>query len=104
MVPGAELSDGGGILGVLARLSPSLRNLELAYNDFTGAALGRGVLEQLLFVGDGDNGRRVGLRRPVLCGNKIEELHGLRELARVVFDAGADMANTRPWTSAGSGC
>ena len=53
------------------------------------------MLEQLLFVGDGDNGRRVGLRRLVLCGNKIEELHGLRELARVVFGAGADMANTK---------
>lgn len=95
VVPGAELSDAGGTLGVLARLFPSLRNLELAYNDFTGAALGRGVLEQLLFVGDGNNGRRVGLRRLVLCGNKIEELDGLRELARAVFGAGADMANTK---------
>ena len=103
VVPGAELSDAGGTLGVLARLFPSLRNLELAYNDYTGAALGRGVLEQLLFVGDGDNGRRVGLRRLVLCGNNIEELHGVRELARVVFGAGAEMANIRPWTSAGSG-
>jgi Leucine-rich repeat (LRR) protein len=94
-VPGAELADAGGTLGVLARLFPSLRNLELAYNNFTGAALGRGVLEQLLFVGDGDNGRRMGLRRLVLCGNKIEELHGLRELAQVVFGAGADVANTK---------
>ena len=95
VVPGAELADAGGTLGVLARLFPSLRNLELAYNNFTGAALGRGVLEQLLFVGDGDNGRRVGLRRLVLCGNKIEELHGLRELAQVVFGAGANVANTK---------
>ena len=109
VVPGAELSDAGGTLGVLARLFPSLRNLELAYNDFTGAALGRGVLEQLLFVGDGDNGRRVGLRRLVLCGNKIEELHGLRELARVVFGADADVANNKAvdlcgkWTAGGAG-
>ena len=97
VVPGAELSDAGGTLGVLARLFPSLRNLELAYNDFTGAALGRGVLEQLLFVGDGDGdgGRRVGLRRLVLCGNRIEELHGLRELAQAVFGAGADIANNK---------
>ena len=94
VVPGAEFADADGTLGVLARLFPSLRNLELAYNNFTGAALGRGVLEQLLFVGDGDNGRRVGLRRLALCGNKIEELHGLRELAQVVFGAGADVANT----------
>jgi hypothetical protein len=95
VVPGAELADAGGTLGVLAQLFPSLRNLELAYNNFTGAALGRGVLEQLLFVGDGDNGRRVGLRRLVLCGNRIEELHGLRELAQVVFGAGADVVNTK---------
>jgi Leucine-rich repeat (LRR) protein len=36
----------------------------------------------------------VGLRRLVLCGNRIEELHGLRELAQVVFGAGADVADT----------
>ena len=95
VVPGAELADADGTLGVFARLFPSLRNLELAYNNFTGAALGRGVLEQLLFAGDGDNGRHVGLRRLVLCGNRIEELHGLRELAQVVFGAGADAANTK---------
>lgn len=95
VVPGAELADAGGTLGVLARLFPSLRNLELAYNNFTGAALGRGVLEQLLFVGDGDNGRHVGLRRLVLCGNRIEELNGLRELAQEVFGAGADVGNTK---------
>jgi hypothetical protein len=95
VVPGAELADAGGTLGMLARLFPSLRNLELRYNNFTGAALGRGVLERLLFVGDGDNGGRVGLRRLVLCGNRIEELHGLRELAQVVFGAGGDVANTK---------
>ena len=95
VVPGAELTDAGGTLGVLARLFPTLRNLELAYNNFTGAALGRGVLEQLLFVGDGDNGRRLGLRRLVVCGNRIEELHGLRELAQVVFGASADVVNAK---------
>lgn len=95
VIPGAELANAGGTLGVLARLFPSLRNLELAYNDFTGAALGRGVLEELLFVSDGDNGRRVGLRRLVLCGNRIEELHGLRELAQVVFGAAVNVANVK---------
>ena len=92
VVPGVEAADEGGTLGVLARLFPGLRNLELAYNNFTGTAVGRGVLEQLLFVDD--NVGRVGLRRLVLCGNRIEELHGLRELAQVVFGAGADVANT----------
>jgi hypothetical protein len=92
VVPGVEAADVGGTLGVLARLFPGLRNLELAYNDFTGAAVGRGVLEQLLFVDD--NVGRVGLRRLVLCGNRIEELHGLRELAQVVFGASADVADT----------
>jgi hypothetical protein len=92
VVPGVEAADEGGTLGVLARLFPGLRNLELAYNNFTGAAVGRGVLEQLLFVDD--NVGRVGLRRLVLCGNRIEELHGLRELAQVVFGAGTDVANT----------
>lgn len=84
-IPGASIADGGP-LGVLAQLFPSLRNLELGYNNFTGALLARGVLEQLFFAGkDG----RAGLRRLGLCGNKIEELHGLRELARVVFGADA---------------
>jgi len=41
-----------------------------------------------LFVGEG-NGTppRAGLRRLGLCGNKIRELDGLRELARAVFGA-----------------
>jgi len=95
VVPGAEAADAGGTLGVLARLFPAMRNLELAYNDFTGAALGRGVLEQLLFVGDGDSSGRAGLRRLVLCGNRIEELHGLRELAQAVFGAGADVGKLK---------
>lgn len=97
-VPGAE---GGGTLRVLARLFPSLRNLELAYNDLTGAALARETLEQLMFAGEvgGDGPRRAGLRRLCLCGNKIGELEGLRELARAVFGAeeGEDERRKR-WT------
>ena len=85
-VPGAGATD-GGTLGLLAQLFPSLRNLELAYNNLTGAAVARGVLEQILFAGDGG---RVGLRRLGLCGNRIEELDGLRELAQLF---GADTAN-----------
>ena len=99
-VPGAE----GGTLRVLARLFPSLRNLELAYNDLTGAALARETLEVLLFANseddDDDAPRRAGLRRLCLCGNKIGELEGLRELARAVFgagDAGEDGRRKR-WT------
>lgn len=84
-IPGASIAD-GGVLGVLAQLFPGLRNLELGYNDLTGALVARGVLEQLFFAGKGG---RSGLRRLGLRGNKIEELHGLRELARVVFGADA---------------
>jgi hypothetical protein len=86
-IPGARTANGGA-LGLLAQLFPSLRSLELGYNDFTGALVARGVLEQLLFAGKGG---RPGLRRLGLCGNRIEELHGLRELARAVF--GADAAS-----------
>jgi hypothetical protein len=96
-VPGAE----GGTLRVLARLFPSLRNLELAYNDLTGAALACETLEELMFAGEagGDGPRRAGLRRLCLCGNKIVELEGLRELARSVFgaDDGEDERRKR-WT------
>jgi Leucine-rich repeat (LRR) protein len=81
-VPGADSAEGGTIC-VLLQLFPSLRNLELAYNNLTGAAVTREVLEQLSFMG---NGARAGLRRLGLCGNKIEELNGLRELAQVVFN------------------
>ncbi|KAH9957152.1 hypothetical protein BC827DRAFT_1138435 [Russula dissimulans] len=80
-VPGAEATD-GGTLGVLAQLFPGLRNLELAYNNLTGAVMAREVLEKLLFT-DGEG--RVGLRRLGLCGNKIEDLDGLRDLAQLVF-------------------
>ncbi|KAI0298049.1 hypothetical protein B0F90DRAFT_1735930 [Multifurca ochricompacta] len=86
-IPGAGPNE-GGTLGVLAQLFPSLRNLELAYNNLTGAKMARVALEQLLFVGD--DGRRAGLRRLGLCGNKIEVLDGLRELAQAVFGADAD--------------
>ncbi|KAH9999663.1 hypothetical protein BJV74DRAFT_823072 [Russula compacta] len=95
-VPGAGAAD-GGTLGLLARLFPSLRNLELAYNNLTGTAVARGVLEQLLFAGDGG---RVGLRRLGLCGNRIEQLDGLRELAQL-FGANAASANVelrKKWT------
>ena len=91
-VPGAE---NGGTLRVLARLFPSLRNLELAYNNLTGAALARETLEELLFAAESDGGaapRRAGLRRLCLCGNKIGELEGLRELAQAVFGAAAAAA------------
>ena len=84
-IPGASIAEGGP-LGVLAQLFPGLRNLELGYNDLTGALMTRGVLEQLFFAGKGG---RAGLRRLGLCGNKIEELYGLRELARVVFGVDA---------------
>ncbi|KAI9452457.1 L domain-like protein [Russula earlei] len=88
----------GGTLGVLAQLFPSLRNLELAYNNLTSAAVTRGVLEQLLFM---DDGGRVGLRRLGLCGNKIEELNGLCELAQLIFGVKAssyDVERRRRWT------
>ena len=84
-IPGADAAH-GGTLGVLVQLFPSLRNLELGYNNFTGALVERGMLERLLFAGKGG---RTGLRRLGLCGNRIEELHGLCELARVVFGAEA---------------
>ncbi|KAI0245986.1 hypothetical protein BJV78DRAFT_1258799 [Lactifluus subvellereus] len=96
-IPGARSADGGTIC-VLTQLFPSLRNLELAYNNLTGAAVTRGVLEELLFVG---NGGRAGLRRLGLCGNKMEELDGLRELAQAVFvtEAGdKDAGIRRGWT------
>ena len=99
-VPGAEAA-GGGTLRVLARLFPSLRNLELAYNNLTGAALARETLEQLLFAGesDGDGApRRAGLRRLCLCGNKIGELEGLRELAQAVFGAAEGDERSVRWT------
>ncbi|KAH9970631.1 hypothetical protein BGW80DRAFT_1329003 [Lactifluus volemus] len=96
-VPGAGSADGGTVY-VLTQLFPSLRNLELAYNNLTGAALTREVLEQLSFM---RNGARAGLRRLGLCGNKIEELNGLRELAQVVFneEGGDSVASMRSgWT------
>jgi len=97
VVTGVEVADGGP-LGVLAQLFPGLRNLELGYNNFTGAIIVRGVLERLFFMGDGG---RVGLRRLGVCGNKIEELHGLREIAEAVFGTHSvdeDGELRRKWT------
>jgi len=96
-IPGADTAH-GGTLGVLVQLFPSLRNLELGYNNFTGALVERGILERLLFAGKGG---RAGLRRLGLCGNRIEELHGLCELSRVVFGAEAaseDVELRTKWT------
>ena len=96
-IPCADGID-GSTLGVLARLFPGLRNLELGYNNFTGPLVARGVLEQLLFAREGG---RAGLRRLGLCGNRIEELNGLRELARVVFGAeatGEDVELRTKWS------
>ena len=97
VIPGADAAH-GGTLGVLVQLFPSLRNLELGYNNFTGALMERGMLERLLFAGKGGC---AGLRRLGLCGNRIEELHGLRELARVFFGAEAaseDVELRTKWT------
>jgi hypothetical protein len=95
-VTGAEAAE-GGTLRVLARLFPSLRNLELAYNDLTGAALTRETLELLLFAG-GEGVRRAGLRRLCVCGNKIGELDGLQELAQAVFGADGNDERRKRWT------
>ena len=98
-VPGAEAA-GGGMPRVFAQLFPSLRNLELTYNDLTGAALVRETLEQLLFASevDADGARRAGLRRLCLCGNKIGEIEGLRELALAVFRDGDGDERRKRWT------
>ena len=96
-VPGAGATD-GGTLGVLAQLFPGLRNLELGYNNLTGAVMARAVLEKLLFR---DDEGRVGLQRLGLCGNKIEGLAGLRDFAQLVFGTKAAndyVEHRRRWT------
>ncbi|KAI0706998.1 hypothetical protein C8Q76DRAFT_816931 [Earliella scabrosa] len=74
------------LLPLLAKLFPSVRNLNLSYNALTSAALSKEALAALVFADtDGDGvavewGRK-GLRQLHLRGNRLNELDGFQQIA-----------------------
>ncbi|KZV66330.1 hypothetical protein PENSPDRAFT_585458 [Peniophora sp. CONT] len=75
-------------LPLLARLFPTLRSLDLSYNNISSAALPSSTLSALVLA-DGSSGR-AGLRALRLRGNRLENLGGLAMLARTAFVDGAE--------------
>ncbi|KAJ7334701.1 hypothetical protein DFH08DRAFT_1019203 [Mycena albidolilacea] len=71
------------LLPLLTELFPSLRNLNLAYNTLTSAALSAPVLTALILSSPADASdtpARKGLKQLHLRGNRITDLDGLREV------------------------
>ncbi|KAF8131287.1 hypothetical protein K438DRAFT_1643160 [Mycena galopus ATCC 62051] len=72
------------LIPLLIELFPSLRNLNLAYNTLTSAALVAPVITALILAGDGEGSlerERKGLKQLHLRGNRITDLDGLRDIA-----------------------
>ncbi|KAJ6510500.1 hypothetical protein C8R45DRAFT_964310 [Mycena sanguinolenta] len=70
------------LLPLLTELFPSLRNLNLAYNTLTSAALSEPVLTALIMSSTGGGApERKGLRQLHLRGNRITDLDGFRDIA-----------------------
>lgn len=91
-VAGAGAGVGGeekrreDVLGLVARLFPSLRMLDLSYNDLVGDTLRADTLVRLLSSAPGEG--RAGVRQLRLRGNRIARLDGFVEVARTLFGAG----------------
>ncbi|KAJ7262741.1 hypothetical protein B0H12DRAFT_1209525 [Mycena haematopus] len=70
------------LLPLLTELFPSLRNLNLAYNTLTSAALSAPVITALILSSTGnDSPERKGLKQLHLRGNRITDLDGFRDIA-----------------------
>ncbi|KAI0315867.1 hypothetical protein OF83DRAFT_1084655 [Amylostereum chailletii] len=81
-------------LSTLSKLFPSLKVLDLSYNNLTSAATSSATLSSLVLSGPG----RAGLRHLRLRGNRLENLGGLQMLARTLFmGEGADEGR-KSWT------
>ncbi|KAI0043998.1 RNI-like protein [Auriscalpium vulgare] len=72
-------------LSLLAVLFPSLRTLDLTFNNLTAAALTKETFAKLVLARDG----RAGLKHLRLRGNRLANLDGLQELAVELFTGGA---------------
>ncbi|KAI0787291.1 hypothetical protein C8Q74DRAFT_1195878 [Fomes fomentarius] len=68
------------LLPLLAKLFPSVRNLNLSYNVLTSAAFTHDALSLLIFA-DENAGERKGLRQLHLRGNRINDLDGFQQIA-----------------------
>ncbi|KAJ7103474.1 hypothetical protein B0H15DRAFT_812381 [Mycena belliarum] len=80
-------SDMRPTLPLIAELFPSLRNLNMAYNTLTSAALTASVLSSMIFSSASADSapsgghERKGLRQLNLRGNRITNLDGFQEIA-----------------------
>ncbi|KAF7361332.1 hypothetical protein MSAN_01165800 [Mycena sanguinolenta] len=79
------------LIPLLTELFPSLRNLNLAYNTLTSAALSAPVLTALIMASTGNGApERKGLRQLHLRGNRITDLDGFRDIA-LLFKGNRDV-------------
>ncbi|KAJ6589021.1 hypothetical protein B0H19DRAFT_1102525 [Mycena capillaripes] len=78
-------SDTKPLLPLLTELFPSLRNLNLAYNTLTSAALTMPVLSALILsstsASDASSAERKGLKQLHLRGNRITDVDGFQGIA-----------------------
>lgn len=70
------------LLTLLARLFPSLRSLDLSYNNLTSAALTPEALSALILASPNDENKN-GLKHLRLKGNRLSELDGFQKIAEL---------------------
>lgn len=75
------------LVPTIARLFPSLKTLDLSYNNLTSAALTEDVLSHIVLAsdapGDDSSARRAGLRQLVLRGNRITDVDSFQSVAKL---------------------
>ncbi|KAF8657555.1 hypothetical protein AX16_002192 [Volvariella volvacea WC 439] len=67
------------ILPLIARLFPSLRSVNLSYNNITSAALGADELNAVILASEEKN--KAGLKHLRLRGNRITDVNGFQQVA-----------------------
>ncbi|TCD62486.1 hypothetical protein EIP91_006807 [Steccherinum ochraceum] len=73
------------LLPTIARLFPSLRILDLSYNNLTSPALTEDVLSEIILASSAESPtpRRMGLRQLLLRGNRITDVDAFQSVAKL---------------------
>ncbi|KAH8092621.1 L domain-like protein [Cristinia sonorae] len=82
--PNASGRSSEPLLPTISRLFPSLKILDLSYNNISSAAFTTENMETLILASTGDfSSRRVGLRQLLLRGNRITDVEGFQTVAQL---------------------
>ena len=72
------------LLPTISKLFPSLKDLDLSYNNLTSAALTEDILSEIILASDeGASVRRAGLRQLHLRGNRITDVDSFQSVAKL---------------------